>query len=301
MAEPAMKQPYTPSMTCTKIPNGYRVHSAKEAAKFYEVTVVDDTIVCTCTDYVRHKRDKNYQCRHIVFALEVFKQDQGNNDGDDENGYEESFGHKSQIGTHNEISSVQVRETEKRTSSHMCIKRSISPDNRINCISIKINFDLADQTTSEIKAKAAYALKLQQEIAAEYLLEHQEVLSYPPTSPPNPSTPPTGTEPTLVPTEPLATPPVITQSANPVPAKLVSIGTLNGKWGIRYFLTVDLEGKAMKLFGNQKQLSEKIHAAGYFVPAEQIRGGVSLNIPCRVTTQPSADGRYLNVENVYPA
>src|SRR5207247_10539937 len=85
-----------------------------------------------------------------------------------------------------------------------------------------------------------------------------------------------------------------------VPAKMLNIGGMDGKWGRRLFINVQANDQTLKLFGNPKQLAEAITAAGYSNLAEKIAEGVQLNLPCRVVTKPSADGRFLNIERVLP-
>jgi hypothetical protein len=35
--------------------------------------------------------------------------------------------------------------------------------------------------------------------------------------------------------------------------------------------------------------------------ADDIEEGIQLNVPCRVITKPSADGKYLDIDQVFPA
>jgi hypothetical protein len=74
---------------------------------------------------------------------------------------------------------------------------------------------------------------------------------------------------------------------------------MNTSRGRRLFLTVDVGGKMEKLFGTAAELIRHIAAAGYRAP-EPLQEGTALNIPCLVTTKPSPDGRYHNVEQVFP-
>src|SRR5438874_1855368 len=85
-----------------------------------------------------------------------------------------------------------------------------------------------------------------------------------------------------------------------VPAKMLNIGGMDGKWGRRLFINVQANDQTLKLFGNGKQLAEAIIAAGFSNLAEKIAEGVQLNLPCRVVTKPSTDGRFLNIERILP-
>ena len=75
---------------------------------------------------------------------------------------------------------------------------------------------------------------------------------------------------------------------------------MNGKWGERLSLNVQINGRTSRLFGSPKQLAERIQSAGYEIDPANLEPGLRLNLACRVTTKPSDDGRYLNVEKVLP-
>jgi hypothetical protein len=81
-------------------------------------------------------------------------------------------------------------------------------------------------------------------------------------------------------------------------ARLLSIGGLDGKWGRRLFIAVQVNGRTAKLFGTPNQLAAALASAGY--PNREIAEGLALDVPCRAITKPSADGRFLNVEQLLP-
>jgi hypothetical protein len=85
------------------------------------------------------------------------------------------------------------------------------------------------------------------------------------------------------------------------PARMTGCGGMDGKWGRRLFLTVEQDGKRLRLFGNRKQLGEHITMAGYPDIAHTLAEGTDLDLPCRVITKPSAVGGYINVERLLPA
>jgi len=75
---------------------------------------------------------------------------------------------------------------------------------------------------------------------------------------------------------------------------------MDGRWGRRLFLNVQVNGHMAKLLGNRKQFADAITAAGYADFAANVSEGMQLNLPCRVTTKASEDGWFLNVEKVFP-
>lgn len=162
----------------------------------------------------------------------------------------------------------------------LLIKRSISPDGRIDSISVQIDLLLSGQPASQIKAQAKRALKLQTEIIREYLSDE--------TASDGEQTGPS----VIDPMSPLPPP--------GEPAKLLDIGALEGKWGPRYFINVKVGSQMARLFGNPKQLVKHLIGVGLILVPEAISAGLQLDLPCRAVTERSADGRFLNVVAIYP-
>ena len=82
---------------------------------------------------------------------------------------------------------------------------------------------------------------------------------------------------------------------------MLSVGGVNTKWGRRLYIAIQANGQTLKFFGSRKNLADALVGAGYAQLAERIDEGKALNVPCRVVTKPSEDGRYVNVEQVLPA
>ena len=154
----------------------------------------------------------------------------------------------------------------------MLIKRSVSPDGRIDSLSVEFSFPIGKTTSEELKTRAGKILALQAEIAAGFLKGNGN-----------------------------GKPQRDAETANAVPGQLLAVASMNGKWGRRLFINVLANGQVLKLFGSEKQLAEAVSAAGFGSVAEHIADGFSLNLPCRVLTRPSLDGKYINIERVLPA
>jgi hypothetical protein len=86
-----------------------------------------------------------------------------------------------------------------------------------------------------------------------------------------------------------------------IPAELVSIGGMDGKFGRRLYITVQANGQSLRLFGNKKQLGEHLTAIGCAQLAGRIAKGLSINTSCRILTKPSQNGKYTDVAQVLPA
>jgi hypothetical protein len=168
--------------------------------------------------------------------------------------------------------------TEKKTPSGrngngamMLLKRSVSPDGRIDSLSVEFSCPIGKVTADELKLRAERMLALQGEIAAGFLKT-------------NGKEPKDGNG-----------------AESAVPAQLLAVASMPGKWGPRLFINVLANGQVLKLFGSEKQLAEAVSAAGFASVADHLADGFALNLPCRVVTRPSRDGKYINVERVLPA
>ena len=76
---------------------------------------------------------------------------------------------------------------------------------------------------------------------------------------------------------------------------------MDDRYGRRLFLVVQSNGSMLRLFGSAKQLADALAAAGFPDYAHHVTEGTALDLPCRIVTKPSPDGRYQNIERVLPA
>lgn len=161
----------------------------------------------------------------------------------------------------------------------LTLKRSVSPDGRIDSLSVELSYPNAPDEGLANQAEAA--LRLQSQIIRAFLGTHGR------------------------PNKPNQQLPSDRAAARPAPvgvlAELVSVGAMQTRYGSRLFINVQVNGDTLKLFGSPKQLAEQLAAAGYPHLAQHLSEGSFLRVPCRVTTKPSNDGRYVNVDQVFPA
>jgi hypothetical protein len=163
------------------------------------------------------------------------------------------------------------RGDERPALSQMLIKRSVSPDGRIDSLSVEFDCPVEEQSLAETVGRARKILELQREIVGQFMHRPSERSS------PSP------------------------RQDGATPARMLGVGGLDGKWGRRLFLRFDVRGRPLRLFGAQKQLADSIAAAGFPDLAHNVVEGVRLNLPCRVLMKPSDDGRFLNIVKVLPA
>jgi hypothetical protein len=226
------------------------------------VTGTPDLPACTCPDFHSNGHDPAFRCTHIAAVLPL-RDDTG---GDDEE-------ERRAIREEGRTPGAAPAEMPPSPTSQMLIKRSVSPDGRIDSLSVEFSCPVDGAPVRDIVERAAKILRLQGQIATQFL--H-------PASPTNGE----GQEP---------------DSDRAVPARLLSIGGMDGKWGRRLFIVVQLNGHTARIFGNPKQLSEHIKAAGFPELASQIVEGARLMVACRVVTRPGKDPRYVEIEQVLPA
>lgn len=255
------------TLVISKTDQGFRVYAPAGKARPYHVTGTVDSPSCTCPDFQNHKEDPAWRCKHI---LAVFTGEEGMTSTAPSNG----------------AAQAQANAGRQRPNgvAQMILKRSVSPDGRIDALSVEFAYPVADISGQEIERQAGAVLKLQHGIVTQFL--GGDVANGAPAA--EKPAAPSGAAPAL-------------SADEIVEAELVSIGGTDGKWGRRLFIAVAARGKILRLYGSSKQLAEAIAAAGFPEMAEETAEGTDLNIPCRVVTKPIKDGRYLAIEKVLPA
>ena len=254
-------------LVITKAGDAWNVRSAANPSQSYEVSPDGDGLACSCPDFQTHfEEDVQWQCKHVLAVQDYLARNDASAPSDGETYIDEE---RAAIQTE---TATELQNGEPR--GQMLVKRSLSPDGRIDSISIEFSFDLIKETAAKLKARALKALKLQTEIAEGFLAQKKA------------NSKANGAE--------------AANGDGTIFGRLLDIGYMNGQYGMRYFLNVEVSGKRARLFGSQKQLAVAISAAGREVSPLQIEPGFRLNWPCRVLTEPSRDGRFLNVTQVLP-
>ncbi len=256
-------------LVITNTGEGFRVYSPTGRSRPYLVTGTIDAPSCTCPDFQKHQDDPDWRCKHILSVWrrhEVEERDESDPYEVEERAAIASEGHDG----------PRVSVTEPTNgSAQMLIKRSVSPDGRIDALSVEFSCPVEQVSAKEVESRAQTILKLQSGIVERFLNGKVN-----------------GSKPAPLPEE---------KSDETVHARMLGIGGTDGRFGRRLFITVDADGRRLRLYGNRKQLAEHISAAGFPKVADGIEEGTQLNVACRVVTKPSADGRFLNIEKVLPA
>jgi hypothetical protein len=156
----------------------------------------------------------------------------------------------------------------------MRVKRSVSPDGRINSLSVEITAPLDRLDPDELARRAREIVVGEGKVIEVFLGTAQANAA--------------ATEPN-------------SDAAEWTPAQIAAIGGMNTEWGRRLFLVFQVNGETARVFGSPRKLASLLSSAGVKLKESEIEEGLELNVPCRVTTGRTPDGRFLSIEQVLPA
>lgn len=283
----------TEPLVIQRVEEGFRVYAATEPKTRYLVSGPSEALCCTCPDFQFHEGDPDWQCKHIVAvapalaapATAAFAPDPYETE---ERRAIQEEGSDPSATPRRRKAAVRATNGTSNGPAQMLLKRSVSPDGRIDSLSVEFSTPLDHLASTEIRTRAEEMIGLQSEIVSRFLQNGAPNNGH---APRTVQTPAAGTR-TL---QSVAT----GTSSSAVPARLVNVAGMDGKWGRRLFITVEVNGKTVRLFGKAEQLAAYVHAAGYH-PPEPFGEGSALDISCLVVTKPSSDGRYTDIEKVLP-
>lgn len=260
------------------VPNelGWRIRSARNPASAYTVEQTEEgSLVCSCPDFQTNAtEDPSWVCKHIL-AVQNHETNMAANPQPSDTPQPQPEPQPKPRGRRGNGAAKTAVEPEEPGATQMLIKRSISPDGRIDSISIEFAFALLGMTAAAIKAKAFKTLKLQTEIVRTFLQGANSGGN--------------GASPDKK---------VVAIGNGAGFARLIDVGVTND--GSRLFVNVDVNGKRARLFGTAAEIAKAITTAGQQLFPNQVEAGMRLNLACRAITKPSIDGRYINVVKVLP-
>ena len=242
----------TEPMVIARIGEDFRVHSPGISRHTYVVSGIGQNPTCTCPDFEHHAEDPEWQCKHILAVLDKVSSPDA-----------APMPEERQGGGFNGNGATQ-----------MLLKRSVSPDGRIDSLSVEFSAPLNGEPITDIEQNANRILSIQKRIVDQFLSRNGRGTARPE---------PDGDE-----------------SGQPIPAELVGVRGADGRWGRRLFLTVRTGEGYLRLYGSRKQLAEHLTAAGYSEYARNIHEGLQLDLPCQIITRPTDDGKFINIERVLP-
>lgn len=289
-------------MVMQRTAEGYLVYSAANPSKAYQVKSQNGRLVCNCPDFQNNTEDPEWCCKHILAVLDKYseavqtKPEETQTEEAEERAAiqaEAAAAPKQRArrapvnGNGRATLAPPPNDKAKRNGNgngvaQMLIKRSISPDGRIDAVSVEFSTPVNGTPVAQIKAQALKTLKLQNEIADAFLNLNGNGEQKPRSQPRKSETEP---------------PPSAPANGEAVPGRLLDVGTSNGRYGPRLFISVQANGKRYRLYGSAKQLAAYVGYAGEQIQAGELEAGLKLNIPCRVVLTEAGNG-FVNVTRV---
>jgi hypothetical protein len=272
---------------------GFRVYNPANITHIYMVSGIPDLPKCNCPDFETHKDDPDWRCKHILAVLNQITKREGSPISADTANQKEDK--RADHATRDSSEKRRPKLPRNDIDSHMLIKRSVSPDGKINSMSIEFVKLLDVANEEEVRQGAETALKIQENIVRKFLAQNDNrPLAGEPTKTDDTGS---GNERRATENQPSLAP---KSTDGALPAQLLNVAGMNTRSGWRLFINVQVNGVTAKLFGSKRQLAEHVLEAGFKSVAENMSQGMMLNLPCRVITSRSADGKYLNIERVLP-
>jgi len=145
--------------------DGWRVRSAHNPSQHYLVSGDGEGLRCDCPDFETHSEDPNWSCKHMLAVQNYQTKTQ---DHEKREAKRESYEHPERAAIQTETVPQRESTTEK-SQAQMLVKRSLSPDGRIDSISLEFSFDVREERAGDIKSRALKALKLQTDIVESFL------------------------------------------------------------------------------------------------------------------------------------
>ena len=131
----------------------FRMYAPGNPAEVSTVRITDKDTVCTCTDFIENGNNPEYRCKHIL-AVQKIPQVQSI---------------PSAVKASSHAPEPQTRVSSGNGARHMLLKRSISPDGRIDSLSVEFSLPMGSESETEMVERANAALAIQTVIIAGFL------------------------------------------------------------------------------------------------------------------------------------
>ncbi len=248
---------------------GHRVYALANPKESFMVRGLPDAPTCTCTE-----SDAQEKCRHVLAVEKLLGR--------------KASPEKRQPEVPRDNTATDREEVQEKEGVHasgngsgypqMLLKRSVSPDGRIDSLSVEFSMPVEKLSVADIKNLAQRSLSLQSQIVGSFLTPKGNGKDQP--RPDEPAPP---------------------QGNGTTPARITGVRAGNTRWGRSLYVAFEVKGKTLRLFGSRKRLGEVFTAAGFPNQARTFMEGLDLNLPCRVIVKPTPDGRFFNIDRIFPA
>jgi len=275
-AAPPVSRSPEPLYVVSEAERGFSVYSPDDPKTIFLVRGTPAAPTCTCADFT-NRPDPRYRCDHINAV----------------------FGGRGGNGVEEEVDPVEAEERRAiqeesaqpgmdrsfnppHFPSDLTLKRSISPDGRIDSLSVELSCPVHEAQFEATMNQASTALSLQEEIVKSFMDKHGSRSR----GNGQPRDNGNGRD--------------NSRDGAPVPATILNCGGMQTRSGWRMYLAFDVNGKQLKLFGDKRHLCDALSDAGYRYNPTDVHPEVEFNHPCKVVTEMSKDGRYQNIVQVMP-
>lgn len=254
-----------------RIDEGILVYPADRPEERHLVSGFPEAPKCDC-EAARGKRKAT--CVHIAAVARAFREGDLHLPDDDPEPPAAAPG----------AAKPKVAEADSPPPPQMLLKRSGSPDGRIDSLSVEFTLPVEGLTVSRVRDRAKEIVALQGDILRNFLENgHANGFGHRKSDEPQRESP-------------------TAQHADDrtsTPARISRVEFRQTRWGASLCLVFEVEGgDTVRLFGNRRKLVEALADAGHRESPDSLRDGVRLDLPCRVVLR--REGKYDRIQEVLP-
>src|SRR5713226_2337022 len=146
-------------LVISRIDEGFRVYSVANPGKSYLVSGSAEAPACTCPEF--QNGTLGSRCRHIEAVLARYGRGNGEAEAD-------NYAREERLAIQNE-GRVAPDQGRQAGPAVMLLKRSVSPDGRIDSLSVEFTAEVDGMAPAEVADRAARLLALQTAIVKGFL------------------------------------------------------------------------------------------------------------------------------------
>lgn len=266
---------HAPIMVVAREAQGFRVYAASNPQAAEYVSGTPQSPTCTCADFRTRAQEWGYRCTHIQ---EVYRQANQMPAG------------PPQVPGANGAPPAQAAARNGQAHGpeipvQLVLKRSASPDGRIDSLSVEVHQTVAlDQNGNIAMQQAVDTLTLENRIIGFFRQQGQ----------------PQGSGNGYAGNGQAAAGNGYAPGNEAVPADMTHIGGTQTKRGYSLYINVRVNGQEARLFGSADKLAGYISDAGYQPSGFHIVADTPLRLRCRVVLNQRTNSKYPVIDRVLP-
>lgn len=156
----------------SRVEGGIKVYSAADPKKSYVVSGTPEAPTCTCPDFCSHASDSQWRCKHILLASsQLYKWHAERAASDSYEEERKAIQEERKPPTEHQAQADRMPPAEPVSvngSFQMLIKRSVSPDGRIDSLSVEFACPVEKIPVKDTKERALKTLQLQSDIGRRF-------------------------------------------------------------------------------------------------------------------------------------